>query len=110
MVTYLPFEWWCKKFINDDTAFGDIARDVRHKGWVIPTFTRKQDIMNYVKATKHWNDAGVETISEMLDVYHEELLLPYWQERLSLYQHPSSQKRHKTRIELWYDIRKGGVE
>lgn len=93
-MNYQSFAQWCKKFISDDTAFGDIARDIHRKGWIVPNFARKQDILNYAKVTKHWNDAGIETISEMLDIYHDEILVDKASCRI---------------IKVWNDIRKGSV-
>lgn len=68
------FKTWSVKFISDNTSYGDIAREVR-KGRCIPTGKSKEVTMNYLIESKMWNASAIATISEMLDLYYEEVIL-----------------------------------
>lgn len=67
------FKTWSVKFISDNTSYGDIAREVR-KGKCIPTGKSKEVTMNYLIDSKMWNASAIATISEMLDLYYEEVI------------------------------------
>ncbi len=67
------FKTWSAKFISDDTPYGDIAREVR-RGKCMPTLKSKEVTMNYLIDSKIWNDSAIAVISEMLDLYYEEII------------------------------------
>lgn len=67
------FKTWSAKFISDDTPYGDISREFR-RGKCIPTLKSKEVTMKYLIEAKIWNASAIATISEMLDLYYEEVI------------------------------------
>lgn len=67
------FKTWSAKFISDDTPYGDISRELR-RGKCIPTLKSKEVTMEYLTLAKIWNASAIATISEMLDLYYEEVI------------------------------------
>lgn len=67
------FKTWSAKFISDDTPYGDIAREVR-RGKCMPTLKSKEVTMKYRIESKMWSASAISTISEMLDLYYEEVI------------------------------------
>ena len=67
----IPFKDWTKKFVSDDSPYGDVARELR-RGRCVFIAKDKDTTINYLIEQKMWNDAAIATISEMLDLYYEE--------------------------------------
>lgn len=68
-----PFINWTCKFIDDDTPYGDVARQLR-RGKCIFIAKDKDTTIKYLIEQKMWNDSAIATISEMLDLYYEEVI------------------------------------
>lgn len=69
----IPFVNWTKKFVNDDSSYGDVARELR-RGKCIFIARDKDTTIKYLIQQKMWNDSAIATISEMLDLYYEEAI------------------------------------
>lgn len=71
------FKNWCRKFLQEDSPFGDVARSVINEKKCIPNFKEKEQIINFVMQTKYWNDSARTTIIEMLELWEQEEIIPY---------------------------------
>lgn len=67
------FKGYSRKFILDNTPYGDIAREIK-QGRCVPTLKSKEVTIHYLIESKMWNASAIETISEMLDSYYEEVI------------------------------------
>lgn len=68
------FKGWSRKFISDNTPYGDISREIK-QGRCVPTLKSKEVTIHYLIESKMWNASSIATISEMLDLYYEEVIL-----------------------------------
>ncbi len=67
------FKTWSGKFIFDNSPYGDIARDIK-RGKCVLTGKSKEVTITYLAESKMWNDSAIAVISEMLDLYYEEVI------------------------------------
>jgi uncharacterized protein YozE (UPF0346 family) len=45
----MRFKQWTKKFVKDETALGDLARDIHEDPTFPTTISKRQDLIDYLK-------------------------------------------------------------